>query len=96
MYEKMARDLSGNEEFMRIALIAVPPYGRGNVRENSPCKLGRLDKSKEWFVTTPAVALLADGKVTAAWEEKAPDFDEILQKFTQKEEKQEKSRFLNQ
>jgi len=39
---------------------------------------------------------LADGKVTAAWEEKAPDFDEILQKFTQKEEKQEKSRFLNQ
>lgn len=78
-YEQMARDLAGNEDFLRIALIEVPPYDRGSVSENSPCTLGHLAETKEWFVTTPAVALLTDGKVTSAWEEKAPNFDVILQ-----------------
>jgi hypothetical protein len=94
MYEQMARDLQGNDDFMQIALIAVPPYGRGPISENSPCTLGRLAEVNEWFVTTPAVALLTDGNVTQAWEEKAPDFDEVLQKFAQKQEKVEKSRFF--
>ncbi|MCK4793198.1 MAG: hypothetical protein KAV87_56225 [Desulfobacteraceae bacterium] len=40
---------------------------------------GLLAETKEWFVTTPAVALLTDGKVISAWEEKAPDFETILQ-----------------
>jgi len=75
----MARDLESNEDFLRIALIEVPPYGRGPISENSPCVLGRLAETKEWFVTTPAVALLSDGNVTSAWEEKAPDFETILQ-----------------
>jgi len=79
MYEQMARELEGNEDFLRIALIAVPPYGHAPVSENSPCTLGRLAETKEWFVTTPAVALLTDGKVKSAWEEKAPDLDTILQ-----------------
>ncbi len=91
MYEQMARDLEGNEEFLRIALIAVPPYGQGPVSENSPCILGRLPETKEWFVTTPAVALLTNGQVKAAWEEKAPDFNEILQYFARSDEK---SRYL--
>ena len=78
MYEQMARELAGNEDFLRIALIAVPPYGEGPVSENSPCTLGRLAETKEWFVTTPAVALLTDGKVTSAWEEQAPDLDELF------------------
>jgi len=81
-YEKMARDLEGNEDFLRIALIAVPPYGQSPVGENSPCALGRLAETKEWFVTTPAVALLSDGNVVSVWEEKAPDFDTILQNIT--------------
>jgi thiol-disulfide isomerase/thioredoxin len=77
-YEQMARDLAGNEDFLRIALIAVPPYGRSPVSENSPCTLGRLADVKEWFVTTPVVALLAGGKVTSAWEAQTPDFKAIL------------------
>lgn len=86
MYERMARDLEGNEEFMQIALVEVPPYGRylehkGPVSENSPCTLGRLAEAKDWFVTTPAVALLKNGQVTSAWEEKAPDLDTFLQKI---------------
>jgi len=94
MYEQMARDLEGNEDFIRIALIAVPPYGRGPVSENSPCTLGRLADVKEWFVTTPAVALLKDSQVKSAWEEKAPDLDTILQNMAKKEDKVEKSRFF--
>jgi hypothetical protein len=93
-YEQMARDLAGNEDFLRIALIAIPPYGRIPVSEKTPCTLGRLPETKEWFVTTPAVALLTDGKVTAAWEEKAPDLDEVLQNFAKKEEKYEESQFF--
>ena len=94
MYEKMARDLAGNEDFMQIALIAVPPYGRAPVSEKCPCTLGRLPETKEWFVTTPAVVLLKGGQVTSAWEEKAPDFETIIQKVTKFSKKLEKPRFL--
>lgn len=78
-YERMARDLTGNEEFLQIALIEVPPYGQGPISQNSPCCLGRLADSKEWFVTTPAVVLLGDGKVTSSWEQNVPDLDTIVQ-----------------
>ncbi len=84
IYEQMARDLKGNEDFMQIAFIIVPPYGSGPVSENSPCKLGKLNEVKEWFVTTPAVALLKDGQVTKVWEEKAPDFEQIIEVFAKK------------
>ena len=52
MYERMARDLQGNEDFLQIALIAVPPYGRAPISCASACILGKLNESKEWFVTT--------------------------------------------
>ncbi|MBW7989259.1 MAG: hypothetical protein FVQ84_04480 [Planctomycetes bacterium] len=94
-YEQIARDLAGNEDFLRIALIAVPPYGQGPASENSPCTLGQLAETKEWFVTTPAVALLTDGKVTSAWEEKAPDLDTIIQQIAKKQKNSEKSRFFS-
>jgi hypothetical protein len=81
-------------ETFRIALIAVPLYGRGPVSMNCPCALGKLDESKEWFVTTPATALLTDGQVKSAWEEKAPDLDAILQKMAKNVRKPDKSRFF--
>ncbi len=96
MYEQMARELEGNEDFLQIALIAVPPYGQGPVNESCPCTLGRLAETKEWFVTTPAVALLTDGRVTSAWEEKAPDLDTIIQNYSKKTEKQQKIRCFHQ
>lgn len=65
-YEQMARYLENNENFMQIALIAVPPYGQAPISGNSPCTLGELNEAKEWFVTTPAVALIKDGKVSQA------------------------------
>jgi thiol-disulfide isomerase/thioredoxin len=79
MYEQVARDLVGNGDFLQIALIAVPPHGQAPINPASACTLGKLNESKEWFVTTPAVALLAEGTVKSAWEEDAPDFETILQ-----------------
>ena len=86
-YEQMARDLAGNGDFLRIALIEMPPYGPPVVASGSPCTLGRLANTKEWFVTTPAVALLTDGTVKQAWEAKAPDFNAILSEISDSEEK---------
>ena len=43
--------------------------------------LGRLANIKEWFVTTPAAALLTKSRATSAWEGKAPDFEIILEKI---------------
>ncbi len=95
MYEQMAQDLVGNEDFLQIALIEVPPYSQGPTDENSPCILGRMDETKEWFVTTPAVALLADSKVKRAWEAKTPDFEAILQNIAQSEENVANSIFVS-
>jgi len=78
-YEQMARDLKGNEEFLQVALIEVPPYGRGPISEDSPCVLGRMDVSKEWFVITPAVVLTSRCVVRAAWEGETPGLETVLQ-----------------
>ncbi len=86
-YEQMARDFAGNEDFLRIALIEVPPYGQSQVRGSSPCVLGRLADVKEWFITTPAVVLLKDSRVISAWEAKAPDLDTILKNMAKNVEK---------
>jgi hypothetical protein len=77
-YEQIARDLTGNEDFLRIALIEVPPYGQ-LVSQTSPCTLGQLPETKEWFVTTPAAVLLTNGIIKSAWEAKVPDFDTIIE-----------------
>ncbi len=77
-YEQMARDLAGNDDFLQVALIEVPPYGHGPVAPDSPCVLGRMDQSKEWFVTTPVVVLVSQRQVVSAWEGKAPGLDTVL------------------
>ncbi|MHC4241723.1 MAG: MauE/DoxX family redox-associated membrane protein [Planctomycetota bacterium] len=81
-YEQMARDFADNEDFLRIALIEVPPYVQGQVSRNSPCVLGRLADTKEWLVTTPAVISISYSIVNVAWEAKAPKTEDILFSFT--------------
>ncbi len=78
-YQQMARDLADNEDFLRIALIAVPPYGQSPVSENSPCILGRLAETKEWFITTPAIVLLQNSTVWDVWEGKTLCFGAVYQ-----------------
>ena len=77
-YEQMAKDLAGNEDFLQIALIQVPPYGIASIGQNLHCSSGRLINTKEWFITTPTVVLLESGTIRNAWEGQSPDPGDIL------------------
>jgi thiol-disulfide isomerase/thioredoxin len=83
--EQMAREIQGNEGVLKFALIEVSPYttygpkGAGPVvGPNTPCILGKLDTSKEWFVTTPVVILVKTKKVIKSQEKYMPEKLAIL------------------
>ena len=79
-YQRMAEDLAGNEDFLRIVLVEVPPYYRERLSEQSPvCRHGRLSDIKQWFVTTPCVLLLADRHILQVWQNDAPDLNKVLE-----------------
>jgi len=64
------KDLSGREG-IGFALVETPPYARAEddpVPAGSKALRGKLDESRDWFVTTPVVMSLADGKVLTARE----------------------------
>ena len=82
-YEQMARDLAGNEDFLRIALIEVPPYGQSGTVPSNACTLGRLEDVKEWFVTTPLSAVLIDNQVISIWEAEVAELGTILASVSQ-------------
>ena len=86
--EKIAANLSGNDDFPQIAIIDVPPYGPSL---QTSCSIGRLPEVKEWFITTPAMVLLKSGKVAQSWEQELPDFGSILDNIST--ETREKSLF---
>ena len=70
-HERRARAQAGNLDAARIALVEVAPPRRGGrhlVVSGSPCLLGRLSPDREWFVTTPAILTLRDGRVLSAEE----------------------------
>jgi hypothetical protein len=73
------RNLAGNEGFLQTALIEIPPYGRSPLSQNTPCTLGRLANTKEWFVTKPAVVLLNNVNIISAWEDRIPHVKTLLQ-----------------
>lgn len=49
----------------RVALIEVPPYGDTEPQQTG-CRVGKLNKDREWFVQTPVEITLLDNVVTAA------------------------------
>lgn len=80
-YDQMAREMAGNEDAIRFALIEIPPYASGKddiVPGDTPCWQGRLDTSKKWYIQTPLVVLVVDGIVVKCWEGEAPQLNEIL------------------
>ncbi len=85
--EQMAQELEGNEDFLRFALVEVPPYGIKETSCHVNIKTGRLDTSKEWFVTTPVFALIYDSHVKQSWIEKAPPLQGLMHGFEQTEQK---------
>lgn len=75
-FEQIAAEIEGNEDFLQIAFIEVPPYG-GAIETN--CVYGKLSDIKEWFVTTPATVLLTHGKVLSTWQEVTPRLEDLLE-----------------
>jgi thiol-disulfide isomerase/thioredoxin len=90
-YEQIALEMAGSEDFLRIAFIEVPPYGQSGVSAHPSCTFSQLADTKEWFVTTPAIVLLANEKVASAWEGKAPDLDTIVQEVLKSQKLASKS-----
>jgi hypothetical protein len=86
-YRRMSRTLQ--DTGLKVALVEIPPNGRFHHQlagtNGGSLVHGKLNSHKEWFVTTPAVALLADGQVAAAWEAKAPELDALLAGFAGKQ-----------
>jgi thiol-disulfide isomerase/thioredoxin len=81
LYDRFSRDMAGNEDSIRFALIEVPPYASGRdsiVPADTSCLCGRLDSSKKWYIQTPLVVLVVDGVAVKFWEGEAPQLDEIL------------------
>ena len=75
-YKEMAE--MGMEAF-KIAYLAIPPYGKGPVPEDTPCLHGKLTDKRHWAVTSPFVVALIDGSVVKQWPQgTAPAPDAIL------------------
>ena len=81
VYQNMAQDLDKKHSSATVALIEVPT-SHGDSPKNPPagdlCLQGRLSDANKWFIETPAVVLLVDGKVLAGWEGQAPQPEEVL------------------
>jgi thiol-disulfide isomerase/thioredoxin len=81
LYDQMSRDMAGNEDSIRFALIEIPPYASEEdniVPVDTPCLRGKLDSSKKWYMETPLVVVVVDGRAVKFWEGEAPQLDEIL------------------
>ncbi|MFZ0034698.1 MAG: MauE/DoxX family redox-associated membrane protein [Sedimentisphaerales bacterium] len=81
LYDRMCRDMAGNEDSIRFAFVEIPPYASEKdsiVPVDTPCLRGRLDSSKKWYIQTPLVVVLQDGLVVKSWESETPQLDEIL------------------
>jgi hypothetical protein len=65
-FEARAR-AAGRGPGPRLALIDIHPHtpGREAGAAKRPCLRGSLGGDREWFMRTPAVVELADGRVTA-------------------------------
>ena len=78
-YERLARELGGDQGLLQVAFLEVPPYSQAVHSDESPHVRGRMRDTKKWFVTTPVVLLLSDGEVRRVWEKhNAPDFEAVL------------------
>lgn len=82
VYSEKAKDF-GDE--MKVAFIAVPPYGpegESPIPADTTCltgKLAELEKPKKWYIGTPYVVVTIEGVMVREWELKAPDLDEVLE-----------------
>ena len=81
LYDRMSRDMAGNEDSIRFAFIEIPPYASEKdsiIPVDTPCLRGKLDSSKDWYIQTPLIVVVQDGLVVKFWEAETPQLNEIL------------------
>jgi hypothetical protein len=84
-YEQAGGESSRQSGVTQVALIELPPYEQtapaatpgnhvaGKETRKSSCLHGRLSAARDWFVGTPTVISLLDGKVLSAVESRSED-----------------------
>jgi len=80
-YREMANETVSNGNFMKIAFLELPPYEEidAEIRASwAPYIKGKLDNRHEWYVATPIIMTLHNGQVSALWEERTPNLEEIF------------------
>jgi thiol-disulfide isomerase/thioredoxin len=85
-YDKLNKELAGNDDAIRFAFIAVPPYGDkklNSIPKDTKCLTGKLISDKKEIIMTPFVVLIFNSEVINAWEGRAPDLDELLNALSQ-------------
>jgi hypothetical protein len=76
-FEQLRRELTESDAGpVCMALIEVPPYDPHPGGSGGGTMAGRLSQAKTWFLTTPTVLCLTDGRVVFA-EDGAPDLQAI-------------------
>jgi hypothetical protein len=79
-YETYSKTKEAEE--LKIAYIAIPPYGQegsGPVPSDTLCLHGKLTDKEKWAITSPFVVALLDGSVVKTWPQgSAPEPDRIL------------------
>jgi hypothetical protein len=81
LYDRLSRDLAGDDDSLRFAFVEVPPYATEQeqiIPVDTVCLRGKLDSSKKWYMQTPLVVVLQDGVAAKFWEGQTPQLDEIL------------------
>jgi len=66
-YQEVARNAVGQANAPRISLVEMPPYASASSGEatDSSWVVGRLSDAKRWFVQTPVVVRLENGRVVS-------------------------------
>jgi hypothetical protein len=77
-YKRMAGDIQGSEDYLRIALIEIHPYEEDLPQQDNAWVSGRVDESKQWFVVTPAAMMVVNGCVQRVYDKKVPDIATVL------------------
>ena len=75
---------TGHPDDVNLAFIEVPPYrdNRSEIDAHNQFTYGRLSKCHDWFVVTPTVVYMVNGKVHAVWKKHLPDTATIAKIIT--------------
>lgn len=65
-FRRLAGQTAGRKDAPRVALVEMPPYESATAAAQAGVPywaVGRLSDAREWFVMTPVILFLNDGRV---------------------------------